>query len=64
MKKNSRLSYGFIREATKIVQGWNGTGHLEILSLSRSQVIENFKQYFASPNRYFTETSRWVHLKT
>ena len=33
-------------------------GHLEILS--RPQVIENSRQYFDSPNRHFTEKSRWV----
>ena len=26
------------------------------------QVIENFYAIFASPNRYFTESSRWVPL--
>ena len=34
-------------------------GHLEILN--RPQVIEN-QALFASPNRYFTENSRWVPL--
>ena len=38
-----------IRWASKIVREWNG--HLEI-----------FSKKFASPNRYFTENSRWVPL--
>ena len=33
-------------------------GHLEILS--RPQVIENSRQYFSTPLRYFTKSSRWV----
>ena len=29
---------------------------------SRPQIIENSRQYLASPNRYFTENSDWVPL--
>ena len=29
-------------------------------NFSRPQVIENSRQYFDSPNRHFTEKSRWV----
>ena len=38
----------------------NGTAIQKIFSLP--QVIENCRQIFASPNRYFTENSRWVPL--
>ena len=51
----------FIRYVSKIVQEWND--HLEIFG--RPQVIENpIKATFASPNRYFTESRRWVPLTT
>ena len=35
--------------------------HLDIFS--RPQVLENCRAIFASPNRYFTENSRWVPLE-
>ena len=69
LKKNS-LTWGLkcekwiceyrelIRKASKIVHEWNG--HLQILI--RPQPRENFKAIFVSPNRYFTQNSRWVLL--
>ena len=35
--------------------------HLDIFSCP--QVLENCRAIFASPNRYFTENSRWVPLE-
>ena len=49
MWKINREFISMIRWASKIVREWNG--HLEI-----------FSKKFASPNRYFTENSRWVPL--
>ena len=44
--------------ALEIVHEWNG--YLEIFSFP--QAVENSRQFFASPNRYFTENSHWIPL--
>ena len=56
--KTSENHRELIRQASKIVSHeWNS--HLEIKLFSSNR---NFRAIFASPNRYFTESSRWVPL--
>ena len=57
-KLNFRKSWGIYRVSLEklYMNQWNG--HLEITS--HPQVIENVRQY--SPNKYFTENSRWVPM--
>ena len=57
--KLQKIVGNFSDKLRKIVPEWNA--HLEIFS--RIQAIENSWQS-CSPNRYFTENSRWVPLQS
>ena len=53
VNSNQKSPGGLLDIAPEIVNEWNG--YLEIFSFP--QAVENARQCFASPNRYFTENS-------
>ena len=53
VNSNQKSPGSLLDIAPEIVNEWNG--YLEIFSFP--QAVENARQCFASPNRYFTENS-------